>query len=352
MNSKALNNQDYLLVIVTHYNNSSTLVRCLDSIFKYFSNCQKIKFLLIDDNSDKFHFSRLLEISKSYNIELIRSNTNVGIASARNMGINFGITHHYNYLTFIDSDDHLINSIRPENYLNNDITLFNSLETIDNYEYTCNYKSFVVKNNFFQTDNLEKLLKEYIIKPNKVPTLTTCWAKIYKIEIIKKNNIFFNQKMKTFEDVDFLFRYLMFAINIKFNAISVYAHTNNGNLTSLTFSKDAHKNNLFSFLQASRSLRNLIFRNYQSLNFNIKHFCACYYSISLIRISINNDLKSKYHLFLFINRRLRSRFFINCFKNYDVETAGGSPKIKEYILSKSPLRLLFFLIKTAKVRYG
>ena len=146
MNSKVLNNQDYLLVIVTHYNNSSTLVRCLDSIFKYFSNCQKIKFLLIDDNSDKFHFSRLLEISKSYNIELIRSNTNVGIASARNMGINFGITHHYNYLTFIDSDDHLINSIKPENYLNNDITLFNSLETTDNYEYACNYKSFVVKN--------------------------------------------------------------------------------------------------------------------------------------------------------------------------------------------------------------
>jgi hypothetical protein len=144
----------------------------------------------------------------------------------------------------------------------------------------------------------------------------------------------------------------MFAINIKFDALSMYAHTNNGNLTSLTFSKDAHKYNLFSFLQASRSLRNLIFRNYQSINFNIKHFCACYYSISLIRISINNDFKSKFHLFLFIKRRLRSRFFINCFKNYDAETAGGNPKIKEYILSKSPLRLLFFLIKTAKVRYG
>jgi hypothetical protein len=352
MNGQKVMISNNLLIVVTHYNNSDKLLRCLNSIRKYLATDYSAKLLLIDDYSNNYHFSIVLKIVNDYKVEFIRFNSNQGISTARNTGINYGINNNYSYLTFIDSDDHLINFITPKYYLNNDITFFNSIETSDNYTDVDNYKNFIIKNNYYEIDSIELLLTKYIVQPNRVPILTTCWAKIYKIDVIKKNNILFNIKMNTFEDVDFLLRYLVHAIYIKFNPKFIYAHTNNRNLSSLTFSKNANNNNLFSFLQTSRSLRSLIKSNYFNLEFNIKHFCACYYSISLIRLSVNRNIFSIFRLYLFINKRMNSRFFNSCFKNYNVENADGNQKIKDYILSKSPLKLMLFLIKMAKIRYG
>ncbi len=338
-----------LLLVISHYNDDYNLLRCINSL----SNIDNafIKLLVIDDCSDKEFYLNAVNYCNLKSITLIRNSVNSGISNVRNKGIDFAAEHNFDYITFIDCDDHLIDVIKQADFAESEISIYNSLETYGVYFNHIEFNKYIIKSNINTDSSLNEMLTRYSITPNKVATLTSCWAKIYKMNIIKKNNIKFNEKMYNFEDIDFLVNFLIHSKEVSFIEKTLYAHTNNLLFNSASFKNNSNYNLMFGFLNMTRKLQ-LLFKQ-KGIFFNKFHFLACYYSITFIRLAINirgfNDFIKLYD---FIYKRLRSRLIIKCFENYDPILAGGKYFIKKLIILKQPLILTLYLIYIAKKRYN
>lgn len=189
---------DLITVIIPVYNVSDYISRTINSVL-----CQTYKdweLILVDDGSTDDSG----DICESYSatderIKVIHQK-NGGVSSARNMGIELSSGK---YIAFIDGDDYI-----SEYYLE---TLYNML--VNNYA----DMSVQIYYNMYPTGR-EKSVKENI---NKIMSAwdfiefeilegrdTSPCVKLYKSEIIKKQNIRFDENITNLEDMLFLFNYL------------------------------------------------------------------------------------------------------------------------------------------------
>jgi GT2 family glycosyltransferase len=345
--------QPRLLFIVPHFNNTNKLDRCLRSLTEFPPDSCNVQTLVIDDGSDNSNLVGAKKICGHYSVLLMVLDENNGVSKARNVGLNYALKNSYDFAFFIDSDDHLTKKIHSQDFINNELTIYSSVETVDSYENHKEYEKYIVKKNENKIKELQKLVEAYSISPNKIPTLTTCWAKIYKLKTINANNIYFNEKMHTFEDVDFLLRYLFYADKVNFIDEYIYAHTNSTLARSATFGYGKKLNIMFSFLIVARTLK-ILFKKYKCKeSFNRSHFLACYYSITFIRIAVGKkNLTSKIELYEFIKRRLSSRLVKTSFSKYDCRAAGGRRMFPFLIKINMPLIFTLLVLRIAKRRYG
>jgi hypothetical protein len=341
-----------LLFVIPHYNNLKKLKRCVNSIVHHSRNLDQVFIIIIDDCStitDKSIFYELKVVPK---INIVYLDSNQGVSNARNVGINYAINNLISHISFIDCDDHLISDLQTNIISTHDLIVFESIETNDTYEEYYNYDNNIIKRNENETNDLNIVLQEYAVRPNKVMAIATCWGKIYSLSLIKQHNLFFNNKMSTYEDVDFLLRYLTFAKAIRFHKQPLYAHTNIADYTSLTFSKSGGMNRLFSFLKIAKTLK-MLFNKYEvETPFNQYHFFACYYSITFIRLAIGiKNYHEFMELYCFIKKRISNAFVIKCFTNYDYKEAGGRRSIRWCVIKRLPLFLTLQLVLIARNRY-
>ena len=186
-------------VIVPVHNAENYLEKCLNSIIPQLSDQDEI--LLMNDWSTDSSTQICEEYSKKYNNIFTQYNENGGPSKTRNLGIEKAAGK---YLLFIDSDDYL-----KENYV------VKMLEDIENYELTvCSY-SFVYEDlNKIQAQKYSNKLgnviipKDDFIKLYHVQLLNLVWNKIYRADIIKKNNIRFDEKITKGEDLLFNLDYI------------------------------------------------------------------------------------------------------------------------------------------------
>ena len=186
-------------VIVPVHNAENYLEKCLNSIIPQLSDQDEI--LLMNDWSTDSSTQICEEYSKKYNNIFTQYNENGGPSKTRNLGIEKAAGK---YLLFIDSDDYL-----KENYV------VKMLEDIENYELTvCSY-SFVYEDlNKIQEQKYSNKLgnviipKDDFIKLYHVQLLNLVWNKIYRADIIKKNNIRFDEKITKGEDLLFNLDYI------------------------------------------------------------------------------------------------------------------------------------------------
>lgn len=186
-------------VIVPVHNAENYLEKCLNSIIPQLSDQDEI--LLMNDWSTDSSTQICEEYSKKYNNIFTQYNENGGPSKTRNLGIEKATGK---YLLFIDSDDYL-----KENYV------VKMLEDIENYELTvCSY-SFVYEDlNKIQEQKYSNKLgnviipKDDFIKLYHVQLLNLVWNKIYRADIIKKNNIRFDEKITKGEDLLFNLDYI------------------------------------------------------------------------------------------------------------------------------------------------
>lgn len=186
-------------VIVPVHNAENYLEKCLNSIIPQLSDQDEI--LLMNDWSTDSSTQICEEYSKKYNNIFTQYNENGGPSKTRNLGIEKATGK---YLLFIDSDDYL-----KENYV------VKMLEDIENYELTvCSY-SFVYEDlNKIQEQKYSNKLgnviipKDDFIKLYHVQLLNLVWNKIYRSDIIKKNNIRFDEKITKGEDLLFNLDYI------------------------------------------------------------------------------------------------------------------------------------------------
>lgn len=175
-------------IIVPAYNAEKYIERCLESLIN--QTKKELEFLIINDGST----DKTEEIVKSFKDKRIKyfKNKNQGIGKTRNFGISKVKSK---YIMFLDSDDTLDKTTCEK--------LFNKAESDELDIVICDfYKEFEdgslveERNPDFENASLKE--NPDIISENLCP-----WAKIYKTDLIVKNNIKFVEDLK-YEDAPFV----------------------------------------------------------------------------------------------------------------------------------------------------
>mgnify|MGYP002553634754 CR=1 FL=1 len=206
-------------IVVPVYNSENTFHRCIDGILNQtFTNWE---LLLIDDGSK----DKSGEICDEYAVKDCRikvfHKANGGVSSARNVGLDNAIGK---WVTFVDSDD-CVDKVffeKAECYFNNvDLIVF-GLTFLNNREIK------VPSNVVVDIHKSPSIIDEQLCEMY----MMTCWGKFYKTNIIKENDIHFNETLKIGEDTEFVLHYLKHTTGIQFvnSPCYFYNETDYGNL--------------------------------------------------------------------------------------------------------------------------
>lgn len=249
------------------YNSEKSIMKLLNC-FQNKESIYKYEILIVDDGS----------IDNSYNICKNIKNLNVRVFKKKNEGVS--ATRNYiidnargKWLTFVDSDD----IIFFEHYMDA-LTLLMSTDS----DWLIN----VEKNR--KTYSINYLIEnEYINSP--------C-MKIYKTELIRNNNIRFDNKYDLGEDLLFNLDYLNYSKKIVYYSKKMYIYNKN-NTSSLT---NKYRENKFSILMNIYELchQKTSGKKYQN-SFEYIRVKNC---ISSLKTEIKSNTKSNYELLLFIKK--------------------------------------------------
>ena len=181
--------EELVSIIVPIYNAEKYLNKCLDSLTK--QTKKELEFILVNDGST----DKTEEIIKEYQDKRIKyfKNKNQGIGKTRNFGISKSTGK---YLMFVDSDDYLEKDACEILYKK--ISKEGAdLAICDFYKVYENGKTEEIHLPKFSSTTLKKtpsLINDINLSP---------WNKIYKRELITKNNLKFIENLK-YEDAPFV----------------------------------------------------------------------------------------------------------------------------------------------------
>lgn len=197
-------------IIVPIYNAEKTIERCLNSILKIRN--LEYEVLLIDNNStDK---SRIIceKYVEKYEFIYCFNEKKQGVSSARNKGLK---KIQGKYTIFVDVDDEL--------YGHNILKCFQqSLE--ENADILiCGVRKEIFENNIVvKIDDINLNNEVIIVKCTENYSVNEVWGKLFKTDIIKKNNLKFDESFNLGEDQDFTCRFLQCCAQIKVSNLILY----------------------------------------------------------------------------------------------------------------------------------
>ena len=170
--------------------------RCIKSVINVCG--QNDEVICIDDASQTDNsFDKLFTIIKDNRIKLIKLKENTGAAGARNIGLTYATGE---YVTFVDSDDEVIDDIYEQaisvaKINNSDIVIF-GVKVIWTKEKL--YKNDIPSSKNFHSNDYESLKNIYDLCLFEYPV-----NKIYKKEFLDNNNIKFQVGICPGEDTVF-----------------------------------------------------------------------------------------------------------------------------------------------------
>ena len=201
----------FLSVIIPAYNCEKTIVRAIKSTGVYLNN--QIEVIVINNGSTD-NTEMLIKKERKSNKNIIYAESENGVSNARNKGIEMS---RGNWITFLDADDCLQNL---DNKLRKLLLNIGEGLVIGNYlagKSIINLYS-MTKNK----DNCSSIINQMLKNPTKYMTV---WGKFYRNDLIKKENIRFNNQLKYSEDSEFLIRYVLLCKQIQFINDNVYNYT-------------------------------------------------------------------------------------------------------------------------------
>lgn len=202
-------------IIVPVYNVKKYLPKCIDSVIN--QTYTDWELILINDGS-KDNSGIICDeyASKDERIKVIHKN-NEGVSIARNSGIELAKGE---YICFIDSDDWIeptylsdfrINEFKCDFYFSG--ALYDTYGKVYSYkkynEKFCRSK-YEIRNDFFDQDLLS----------NGYP-----WGKLYRTQIIRENNLRFNENLTINEDHIFVFQYFLHINSLYITNAAGYHYT-------------------------------------------------------------------------------------------------------------------------------
>ena len=188
--------QPLVSIILPAYNSSKTLRRAILSVQNQIFNDWEL--IIVNDGST----DNTQEISELYAKQDIRINVinqkNKGRSLARNAGLKIVKGK---YITFLDSDDiYLPNTL--QDLVNNNLK-YNSDLIIGGICYN-KRKKHIFKNEYLEGKNAIKYL--FLLIKNKITFNSVC-NKLFKKDIIQRNNLSFSSNMEMGEDMVFVMKY-------------------------------------------------------------------------------------------------------------------------------------------------
>ena len=217
-------------ILMPVYNAEKYLNETIDTIKNQsFSNWELI---IVDDGSidnSKEICTKLMNDDKR--IKYIFQE-NLGVSHTRNVALE---NAQGKYIVFVDSDD-----LIHEDYLK---ILINSIEKNNSDISVCNFIERKISNTgkvddinreFSPKEVMEMSeMKDYIMDFGNSGLLNPLWNKIYKNQIIKENNITFDEKVETGEDFIFNLQYFRKVKKISFikDSLYYYIRRNNNSIT-------------------------------------------------------------------------------------------------------------------------
>lgn len=220
-----------LTIAVAIYNLEDCLERCLNSLLNQTIK-NDIEILLVNDGStDNSELICKKYIEKGLNAKLINK-TNGGITSVRNFTIEKA---QGKYLLMIDGDDWLErNTIE---------TIFKNIEDVDLLCFGFNWifkNRIVIDERFIEEKYYSKDIANTIFK-NEINT--SVWNKVFKVELLKQNNISFPE-IRGAEDYIFVYDYLNICKKVKKITGNLYNYYQREGSLSNEKSEDFYLNNL------------------------------------------------------------------------------------------------------------
>lgn len=190
-----------LSVIIPAYNVEKYIERCINSVLNQY--LKNIEIIVIDDGSKDKTSDICLKISENNKNIIYKKVQNGGCSAARNLGISMAKGK---YIAFLDSDDWVdsdmyINMIEEAEKNQADIVI-------------CGFKKLDENKNLLSTVKIPKRNNK-----NEYIDCTTEWFaspcnKIYKRDLLEKNNIRFLLNIYTGEDMFFNFISFFYSENI------------------------------------------------------------------------------------------------------------------------------------------
>ena len=212
-------------IIVPVYNGQDFINKCLNSLINQtYSN---VEIIVINDGST----DNSLYLLKKYNDKIILINKeNSSVSDSRNLGLEKASG---DYIMFCDIDDWY-----------EKVTVEKAVCEIGNYD-LLKYREtrvFSDGSSIKRKENLAPMLYEkekidiVIRRLFDLSWATHIYCFIYKTEIIKKNNIRFNSKIRYAEDANFILQYLLKVKNIKVIDEYLYNYYENSNSVTNNYS--------------------------------------------------------------------------------------------------------------------
>ena len=187
-------------IIIPVYNTEKYLRRCLDSVIG--QTYYNIEVIIVDDGSN----DDSLNICKQYafldhRIDFIHQ-SNAGVSTARNVGLK---NAKGDYICLIDADDYL-----DDRYVE---TMLKAMANVDMV--ACS--SYILEGDDGKCQSINTIAKDSMLsKKEALYCLFNsngyhgwCWNKMFKLDVIKKNTLHFEEKLKFCEDELFCLQYIL-----------------------------------------------------------------------------------------------------------------------------------------------
>lgn len=271
------------VIMPVHNTKETYLKRSIDSVLN--QSFDNFELIIVNSSTDDTE-----EFILSYEDTRIKHivQTKGGQSKARNAGLRYAKGK---YVFFIDADDTieikaLEKTFQRAEQLNSDILLF---ATTAHDEATNKYSIWLDELNFYSD---ESICYKYP-SPEVINSLfyinQACWGKLFKTSFLIDNNLFFIEGL-IFEDLEFMFRYMLKANRIGVLKESLYNYNQNVDNSSCTNGDERH----FDIIKVFELLEET-FTKYDLF----KHYRIKFYDFKLLMYNhwyqrIRPDIKDKF----------------------------------------------------------
>lgn len=206
---------DKISIVVPLYNKEKYIENCLTSLL--LQNYKNIEIIVIDDGSTDSSSDICFSLIQNTSKIIYKKTKNKGCSSARNEGIELATGK---YITFVDADDSVYKNIYVDmiDKINED----SSDLVVCGIEIETEKRKYTIKN-----------LKNDLFE-NAPEIINSPWNKIFKLDIIKENNLKFKEDSHWAEDLNFIFKYVVLSKKISFINKILYRYCKN--IDSVTLS--------------------------------------------------------------------------------------------------------------------
>lgn len=265
-----MNSSIDLSIILPVFNSDQTLIKCIDSIIS--QTMSDFELIIVNDGSTD-NSREICEhyLEKDNRIKLINQE-NGGVSSARNKGLKEAIGK---YICFVDSDDwveqnyiaaFLDNNKNPEK----EMIIQNCFEISVN---GCNLKC-VLPDKVYYKEQFSEFFSELHILGYGYP-----FAKLYETDIIKSNNLKFNENINFAEDLIFFLEYFQYVDSVRCISKAYYNYVQSDN--TLSYSHNIYEKEIEAYYVE----RNILEKLAKQYKFNTEaiHYCKMHSGFILYR---------------------------------------------------------------------